>query len=201
MKSDNKISREPADLHSLSDVQLMELRAAVDTEARKRGLNFNVGEIGEKLAISLFKERPDLSLLAAAPRGTKNIDAISREGNRYSIKTLQKARKTGTIYPDPSDRDRQLFEFILIVLVNDELALERVIELDWQQFCAARSWDIRMNAWYVARSKKAFSAGRQIYPKLGTATLSSSTSPAEERPPAITMPAVRNRDRNRDGGS
>jgi hypothetical protein len=177
MKNDNKkLNKDRAGVHSLSDVELMELRAAVDTETRKRGLNFNVGEIGEKLAIALFKERPDLSVLAAAPRGTKNIDAISREGNRYSIKTLQKARKTGTIYPDPSDRDRQLFEFILIVLVNDELTLERIIELDWQQFCAVRSWDTRMNAWYVARSQRALGAGRQIYPKPGAAILPPSSA-------------------------
>lgn len=155
MKQDNKsLSKAPANLNLLDDIQLLELRAAVDREARKRGLSFNVGEIGEKLAISLFKERPDLPVLAPAPRGTKNIDAISREGNRYSIKTLQRAKKTGTIYPDPLDKDRKLFEFILIVLLNDDLTLDGIVELDWQQFCAVRSWDIRMNAWYVVRPEQ-----------------------------------------------
>jgi len=50
-------------------------------------------------------------------------------------------------------------------MVNDEYSLERVIELDWDQFCSVRSWDVRMNAWYVARSHRALSIGRQIYPK------------------------------------
>ncbi|WP_208446627.1 hypothetical protein [Burkholderia ambifaria] len=158
----NKIT---VDLKSLDDVGLLDLRAAVDREARHRGLSFNVGEIGEKIAIALFKERPDLPVLAPAPRGTKNIDAISRDGNRYSIKTLQRAKKTGTIYPDPVDKHRRLFEFILIIMVNDEYSLERLIELDWDQFCTVRSWDVRMNAWYVARSHRALSIGRQIYPK------------------------------------
>lgn len=164
-KNDHSCSKIPIDLKSLDDIGLLELRTAVDREARHRGLSFNVGEIGEKLAIALFKERPDLPVLAPAPRGTKNIDAISRDGNRYSIKTLQRAKKTGTIYPDPVDKERRLFEFILVVLVDDEFSLERIIELDWEQFCTVRSWDVRMNAWYIARSHRALSVGRQIYPK------------------------------------
>lgn len=153
------------DLKILNDIKLLALRAEIDREARSRGLSFNVGEVGEKLVIDIFKERPDLPVLVHAPRGTKNIDAISRDGNRYSIKTLQRAKKTGTIYPDQLNNERQLFEFILIVMIQEDFTLERIIELDWQQFCAVRSWDIRMNAWYVGRSNRALSAGRQIYPR------------------------------------
>jgi hypothetical protein len=102
--------------------------------------------------------------LVEAPRGTKNIDALSRDGERYSIKTLQSAKKTGTIYPDPEDRERQLFEFIAIAMLNDELCLERLVVLSWDQFCLARSWDKRMSAWYVARSERALAHGKQIFP-------------------------------------
>jgi hypothetical protein len=166
MKSSDHCGKQISpDLKSLDDIGLLELRTAVDREARNRGLSFNVGEIGEKLAIAVFRTRPDLSVRAPAPRGTKNIDAISRDGNRYSIKTLQRAKKTGTIYPDPIDKNKRLFEFMLVVLVSDEYSLERIVELDWDQFCAVRSWDIRMNAWYVTRSNRALSIGRQVYPK------------------------------------
>lgn len=182
-KHKNKSSESPLDLTLLDDLKLLALRAAVDGEARNRGLSFNVGEIGEKLAISIFKQRPDLPVLVPAPRGTKNIDAISREGNRYSIKTQQRAKKSGTIYPDPLDNERQLFEFILIVLIDENFTLERIVELDWQQFCAVRSWDIRMNAWYVARSNRVLSAGRQIYPgPESLATLPLPTSLTEKKP-------------------
>jgi hypothetical protein len=166
MKRGNSHSELPSiELTLLDDLRLLELRSAIDKEARSRGLSFNVGEIGEKLAIAVFKERGDLPVLVQAPRGTKNIDAISREGNRYSIKTLQRAKKTGTIYPDLTNKDNKLFEFILIVLIHDDFTLERIVEFDWQQFCTIRSWDIRMNSWYVARSQRALSVGRQVYPK------------------------------------
>jgi hypothetical protein len=94
-KISNKPDESVIDLSILHDLKLLALRAAIDREARRRGLNFSVGEVGEKLVIGIFKERPDLPVLAPAPRGTKNIDAISREGNRYSIKTLQRAKKQG----------------------------------------------------------------------------------------------------------
>ncbi|TYK60397.1 MULTISPECIES: hypothetical protein [Pseudomonas] len=188
-KINSKPSENPMDLPPLDDLQLLALHAAVAREARNRGLSFNVGEIGEKLAIAAFKERPDLPVLAPSPRGTKNIDAISREGNRYSIKTLQRAKKSGTIYPDQSNNERQLFEFILIVLIHEDFTLERIIELDWQQFCAVRSWDIRMNAWYVARSNRVLSVGRQIYPRPASlATLPSPVSLRVKNPDNSTVP-------------
>jgi hypothetical protein len=188
-KISNKPDESVIDLSILHDLKLLALRAAIDREARSRGLNFSVGEVGEKLVIGIFKERPDLPVLAPAPRGTKNIDAISREGNRYSIKTLQRAKKTGTIYPDQLNNERQLFEFILIVLIHEDFTLDRIIELDWHQFCAVRSWDIRMNAWYVARSNRALSAGRQIYPRPASPTaLSSASSLIGENPGTSITP-------------
>ncbi|WP_124338082.1 hypothetical protein [Pseudomonas chlororaphis] len=192
MKKNINISSEtPLDLTLLDDLKLLALRASVDREARSRGLSFNVGEIGEKLAIDIFNNRSDLPVLAAAPRGTKNIDAISREGNRYSIKTLQRAKKTGTVYPDQHNNERQLFEFILIVLIHEDFTLERIVELDWQQFCSVRSWDIRMNAWYVARSKRVLSVGRQIYPRFESPTaLSLSITHTEQNPDASILPAL-----------
>ncbi|MGN4979478.1 hypothetical protein [Aeromonas sp. 95A] len=164
-KNSNLLTEISVDLKGLDDIKLLALHAAVASEARSRGLNFNVGEIGEKIAINLFKERTDLPVLAPSPRGTKNIDAISREGNRYSIKTLQRAKKSGTIYPDKSNKERQLFEFILIVIIHEDFTLERIVEFDWKQFCEVRSWDTRMQAWYVVRSNRALNSGRQIYPK------------------------------------
>ena len=157
---------DPGDVARLSDEQLRRLRVAVDREAARRGLPLGVGEIGEHLVLELFSERPDLPVLVPAARGTKNVDAMSRDGERYSIKTLLRAKKTGTVYPDAADTDRQLFEYLVIAQLSDDLSLAQAHRLSWVQFCEARSWDVRMNAWYVARSARALTSQTQIFPVL-----------------------------------
>jgi|GEM_PF-591383 len=146
---------EPASsLLLVSDSELISLRARIEGEMRRRNINFSVGDIGEQLAIDYFNSTPGHPNLMRAPRGTKNVDALSRNGDRYSIKTIWKAKKTGTVYPDPNDKNKQLFEFILIAQLDDQWRLRAIRQLTWKQFVSARSWDKRMNAWYVSCSAR-----------------------------------------------
>lgn len=140
------------ELQLVSDNELISLRARVETEMRRRNISFSVGDIGEQLVIDYFNATPGLPNLMRAPRGTKNVDALSRDGDRYSIKTIWKAKKTGTVYPDPADKNKQLFEFILIAQLDDQWRLRRINQLTWKQFVSIRSWDKRMNAWYISCS-------------------------------------------------
>ena len=151
------------ELSDLSDDELMKTRAKVDNELRKRGLAYSVGEFGELAAINYFNTTKGLPNLQAAPTGTKNIDALSRDGERYSIKTICKGRKTGTVYPDSSNPDKQLFEFLLIVMLDPEWNLTAIYEFSWERFIEARSWDKRMRAWYVASSQRAFQIADIVY--------------------------------------
>ena len=144
------------------DVDSIRIRAFVDREAHRRGVKLSVGEIGEKLAIEHFVSTSRLPNLVMAPTGTKNVDALSRDGDRYSIKTIQRAKKTGTVYPDGSNPDKQLFEFMLVVVLNDQLQLTRIYQFTWLQFLEIRAWDRRMNAWYVPCSKKAFARSTRV---------------------------------------
>jgi len=138
----------------MSDEELIRYRAALEVEMRRRGLDFSVGQIGEALVIEHFNRTPGLPNLLRAPAGTKNVDALSRNGDRYSIKTIWHAKKTSTIYPDPNDKEKQLFEFLLIAQLNDDLTLRSIHQFSWHEFTEVRSWDSRMSAWYVACSSK-----------------------------------------------
>jgi hypothetical protein len=149
-------------LSDLNTTELLLLRAALDTEMRKRKIAFSVGEIGELRAIEHFKVTPGLPNLQKAPAGTKNVDALSRNGDRYSIKTICKGKKTGTVYPDHDNPDKQLFEYLLIVQLTDSWGLKSIHQLSWNSFCDVRSWDKRMNAWYVAISGRTLSAATSI---------------------------------------
>ena len=143
-----------ADLKKLNDEELVILRANIETELNKRGISFKVGEVGEKLVISFFNSKPGLPKLLQAPVGAKNVDALSREGDRYSIKTFMKAKKTGTVYPDEKDNDKQLFEYLVVVKLNTNYQLSAIYRYSWEEFVRIRAWDKRMNAWYLPLSKK-----------------------------------------------
>jgi hypothetical protein len=151
------------DFTRMPDEWLVLIRCALDSEMRKRHLPFSVGAIGESLVIEYFRKTPGLPKLQSSPRGTKNIDALSRNGDRYSIKTVCNAKKTGTVYPDTEDREKQLFEYLLIVKLAEDWSLESIFQLPWSLFVKARSWDKRMNAWYVGISVRTLGLATKIY--------------------------------------
>ncbi len=148
------------DITTLNDDVLISLRIEVEREMRTRGLSFSVGEIGEAAAINYFRNTPGLSNLTASAPGSKNVDALSRNGERFSIKTIQKGSKTGTIYPDEQNPDKQLFEYLLIVILAPDYTLNALYQFSWEQFLQIRAWDKRMNAWYVPTSKKRLEVGK-----------------------------------------
>lgn len=141
-------------LTDLEDAELIRLRAALDIEMKRRKLAISVGQMAEDLAIAFFNGTSGRPNLLAAPTGTANVDALSRRGERYSIKGLLKAKKTGTVYPDRDQKDKQLFEYMLIVKMDGDWSLNAIYEISWDLFCECRSWDSRMNAWYVSASAK-----------------------------------------------
>lgn len=151
-------------LAALSDLELLRLRASVTAELKHRGLASNVGQVAESLAIAFYNGTAGLPNLQPAPTGTQNVDALSRRGDRYSIKGVLDARKTGTIYPDRENPEKQLFEHLLIVRLDHDWQLVALYEFDWQTFLTVRSWDSRMNAWYVGLAAKTLGKARVIMP-------------------------------------
>jgi hypothetical protein len=150
----------------MSDDELVLLRAGLDAEMRKRNIAFSVGGVGERLVIEHFRKTSGLPKLQAAPRGTKNVDALSRNGDRYTIKArcnASKAQKTGAIYQSKEDKDKQMFEYLLIALLAEDWSLESIHQLTWNDFLKVRSWDTRMSAWYVPISQRTLGAAQLIY--------------------------------------
>jgi len=150
-------------LDDQSDLELMLLRTQVRAEIRRRGIADSVGSMGEQLAMEHFTRTPNLPKLQRAPRGTKNVDALSRSGDRFSIKTICEGAKTGTVYPEAGNRDKQLFEYMLIVKLTDDWELSAIHQLSWSDFLKVRSWDKRMNAWYVGYSDRVLKTATLIF--------------------------------------
>lgn len=150
-------------LEKFPDDKLISLRIRLDKEFKKRKIKFSAGDIGELIAIEHYNKTPGLSNLLKAPTGTKTVDALSRNGERYSIKTIKDGSKTGTIYPDKENPKKPLFEFILVVLMNDDYELEALYRFNWKQFVKVRQWDKTMNAWYISKAASRLKQGECIY--------------------------------------
>lgn len=60
-----------------------------------------VGELGEYYAIEFYTNNPKLPSLYIAPTTVQNIDALSRNGEIYSIKTVSSKNGTTGSFWDP----------------------------------------------------------------------------------------------------
>ena len=98
-----------------------------------------------------------MSNLQAAPTGTQNIDAISKIGDRYSVKST-----TGNfdrcIFMDLNLLTLKLqtnknLNFLLIVKFDNDYQLEKIIQLDWNLFIKYRRWHKTMTAWNITITK------------------------------------------------
>lgn len=154
---------------NLTDMEVIKMYGYVVKELRNREIIRTknvVGDLGERLAIDYYTNTSGLPNLKDAPTGTQNIDAISRDGDRYSIKALT-GNTTGVFYGlPPKDSDepiQQKFEHLIIVKFNDSYNLEKILELTWAQFLQYKKWHSRMLAWNITLNKKIINDSKIIF--------------------------------------
>jgi len=138
-------------------------------ELKRRGIIRSknlLGDLGEYFAINHYCNTPGLPNLQFAPIGTQNTDAISIKGDRYSIKSTT-GKTTGVFYgleePNSINPDLQKFEFVIVVIFNENYLLQKVIELTWDQFLENKRWHSRMKAWNLSITKKLLNESKLIY--------------------------------------
>ena len=126
-----------------------------------------IGDVGEYLAISHYCNTKGLPNLQRAPASTKNVDAMSRDGERYSIKSSS-TTGTGTFWglnpPDSDKSDKQSFEHVIVVIFSKEYTLKKIIEINWEQFLELKRWYSRMNAWNLPVNSKLEKTGKVVFP-------------------------------------
>ncbi|WP_156471758.1 hypothetical protein [Marinobacter excellens] len=135
------------------DAELYTFFHELKAEMSRRKLAIDVGKIGEERVIEFFSQSTSLPNLTDAAPGTKNVDALSRHGERYSIKTVLTSIKTSSIYPEPED-EKQSFEYMVILKLNSNFSIKEMYRISWAEFLLVRAWDKRMSSWYVPVNKK-----------------------------------------------
>lgn len=134
-------------------------------EIRSRNIT---GDRGEQIAIAYYGATRGLPKLQIAPPSTKNIDAISTQGDRYSIKTISSPNKTTGVFhgygtPDKPIKDKK-FEYLIIVVI-DAYRPELIVELTWEDFYDLKRWHSTMNAHNISLSKAVMNKAVIVYKK------------------------------------
>lgn len=157
------------DINELKTEEIIRLYSEIIKELKYRNIirtNNVIGDLGEYLAISYYNNTAGLPNLSPAPVGTENIDAISRKGDRYSIKSTS-GHVTGVFYglePKGSEKeDQQKFEFVILCKFTENCELEMILEMDWKTFLKNKRWHSRMQAWNLSLTKDLQNQCKIIY--------------------------------------
>jgi len=153
-------------LKQLNDEELISLYPSFLEQLKKRNIietNNLVGELGEYYAISTYNNAKGLSKLQKAPPSTKNVDAMSINGERYAIKSLTGAA-TSMFHSIPIEDDGKIyFEYLVLVHLDNNYRINEIYELDWNQFKKFRKihkttgrFNITLNAQIKKESKNIY---------------------------------------------
>lgn len=163
------------DISLLTNEQIWLLYSKLRAELGKRNMTRTgniIGERGEELTINLYNNTKGLMKLLAAPKLAKNVDALGRQGERYSIKTITgKTVNTGKFFGLGNEsQPPQKFEYLIIAILNAELQLKMVLEISWQQFLKLRRFDGGL--WSITVNRKLLSEAKIVYksPRLEAVT-------------------------------
>lgn len=104
------------------------------------------------MAIKIYNSTRGLPKLQPSPQGTQNVDALSRKGERYSIKTISEPNSTTGVFHGLVDEDdksisEKKFEYIIIVQLFKDYQLKKMLELTWDIFIKHKKWHRTMRAW------------------------------------------------------
>lgn len=161
-------------LDTLNSEELWLLYADAEAELKERGLVRTrniVGERGEFLAVETYNSTSGLPNLQAAPEGTQNIDAISRKGDRYSVKTISESSRTTSAFHGMGEKDEiydseRKFEYVIIVQLKSNYRPKRILELTWDQFLMLRRWHSTMRAWNLTVTNALVAQAKIIFEDL-----------------------------------
>lgn len=151
-------------LQKKSDDEIWALYGLIESELKERGKIRSgnlTSERGEAVAISMYRRTSGEPKLQLAPPGTKNVDALSREGKRYSIKTIRHSRITGTFQAD--DFSEKRFDYLIVVVLDDYYQPIQVLEAPWEVVDRHKRYHKTMRAFNISVTRKFRGECRVVY--------------------------------------
>lgn len=157
------------DFSKYSGMELIQMYGQLLQQMREDGLirSKNVtGDLGEYIVVDYYTKTKGLPKLQFAPPSTKNIDAISVNGERYTIKCIT-TNTTGAFYGIERDADissvKPMFEYAVIIKLDQSYRPEFILELDWETFFKHKHWHSRIGAYNLLVTNSLIDDGKLIY--------------------------------------
>ena len=136
-------------------------------ELTKRGVIRNrnyTGNIGEYFAIEFFNnfdtetytKTKDLPKLFRSGENSQDIDAKDGNGKGYSIKTISKPTgTTGSFWnPESIENNEEKFSYLLIVILDKTFQVDKILELNWENFMKNKRYNKRMRNYNISVTNK-----------------------------------------------
>ena len=153
-------------LDEKNDDEIWALFGLIESELKARGIIRSrnlTSERGEAVAIGIYNKTPGEPKLQLAPPGTKNVDALSREGKRYSIKTIRHSRITGTFQAD--DFSEKRFDYLIVVVLDRHYQPIEVLEASWEIVNRQKRYHKTMKAFNISVTKRFKNECRVVFGK------------------------------------
>lgn len=157
------------DFSKYDGLQLVEIYGDLIKEMKAKQLIRSknvVGDIGEYIVIDFYRRTKGLPKLQSAPPSTKNIDALSTNGERYSIKCTT-TNTTGAFWGLSKDCKitdiKPLFEYAIIIKLDENFQPLLILEIDWKTFFTHKHWHSRMNAYHLQVCKALINDSKVLY--------------------------------------
>ncbi|MEJ9232221.1 hypothetical protein LAV79_22750 [Peribacillus butanolivorans] len=125
-----------------------------------------VGDFGERKTLDFYSKSPLLPNLQAVGVGTKYVDAINANNERYSIKATTNKRTSvfnGLNDPDSELPQEKKFEYVIIVMLNEDMSLKAMYELNWEGFLLLKKWNTSKRTWYLTVTKELERKAKVLY--------------------------------------
>jgi len=124
-----------------------------------------VGELGERYAETIFSEISDLPSIKLSATNEKDIDAKDENGKGYNIKTVTEssAKRTSAMhFQKDHKKETKLFDWLLVVILNDSMELKNIYMFSWEAFWEIKSWSNTQKAWYLSLTLNNLSRGNKV---------------------------------------
>ena len=159
------------DLSKYTDSELIENYGLLLKEMRTRGLIRTknvVGELGEFIVVDYYNRQPHLPNLTLEPTSTKDYDAVSDMGERYSVKCVT-SNVTGVFHGIGEHALKEdtvpLFDYAVLVQLDENFRPKLILELTWDVFFDFKRWHKTMQVHCLTIGKQLINSARIIYQK------------------------------------